>query len=317
MRKLPAVLAVLGLAAVTLVGCSSSPSSSCTPVADSNPAVTGLITVKGDPGTKPTVTMHTPLHTTSTAYRTVDEGNGDPGITTSDQMLVLDAAFYDGTTGKPIASTGYTNDLTQVFQLSTITKQFPGLRTPLQCASAGSRVVAALPPSGLAQGVAESFGITPEDSVVAVVDVRKVYLAAADGTNVYNQGWGMPAVVRAPDGRPGVVVPDGGQPTDLTIETLKRGDGAVVKADSQVRVHRLVVNWSDKSVASNTWDTAPTSLPVGAQAKGIRAALEGQTVGSQVMAIVPPKEGPAGQSGTQIYVFDILGIDAPGTAAAQ
>ncbi|HWT32185.1 MAG TPA: hypothetical protein VN107_00360 [Microbacterium sp.] len=317
MRKLPAVIAVLGLAAVTLVGCSSAPASSCTPVADSDPAVTSLVTVKGQPGTAPTVTMHTPLHAPKTAYRTVDRGDGHPGITSSSQMIVVDAAFYDGTTGKPLARTSYSNDLTQVFQLSQITKQFPGLRTPLQCASAGSRVVAALAPSGLGQGVAASLGISPDDSVVAVVDVRKVYLAAADGTNVYNQGWGMPAVVRAPDGRPGVVVPSGGEPTNLTIEVLERGSGAVVKSDSQVRVHELVVDWSDKTVASDTWGTQPVSLPVSQQPKGIRDALVNQTVGSQVMAIVPPAAGTSGQSGTQIYVFDILGIDAPGTPVAQ
>jgi peptidylprolyl isomerase len=315
-RKLPAVLAVLGLAAVTLVGCSSAPASSCTPVADSDPAVTGLITVSGDAGTAPTVSMHTPLHTTTTAYRTVDAGDGHPGVVSSDQMIVLDAAFYDGTTGKPLARTSYSNDLTQVFQLSSITKQFPGLRPALQCASAGSRVVVAMPPKAVGQGVAASLGASTDDSIVAVVDVRKVYLAAADGSDVYNQGWGMPAVVRAPDGRPGVVVPDGGQPSNLTIEVLKRGSGGVVKDSSQVRVHELVVNWSDKSVASNTWETAPKSLTVGQQPKGIREALSGQTVGSQVMAIVPPADG-TGQSGTQIYVFDILGIDAPGTAAAQ
>lgn len=316
MRKLPAVIAVLGLAAVTLVGCSSSPASSCTPVADSDPAVTGLITVSGDAGAAPTVEMHTPLHTSTTAYRTVDEGNGDPGVTSSDQMVVLDAAFYDGTTGKPLARTSYTNDLTQVFQLSTITKQFPGLRTPLQCASAGSRVVVAMPPQEVGSGVAASLGATADDSIVAVVDVHKVYLAAANGSNVYNQGWGMPAVVRAPDGRPGVVVPDGTEPTSLSIYTLKRGSGEVLKSSSQARVHELVVNWSDKSVASNTWDSAPVSLKVGEQPEGVRKALEGQTVGSQVMAIIPAKDG-SGQTGTQIYVFDILGVDAPGTATAQ
>ena len=279
--------------------------------------MTGLITVKGAVGAAPDVTMHTPLHTQKTVYRTVDRGDGHPGITSSSQMVVVDAAFYDGTSGKPLVRTAYSNDLTQVFQLSQIAKQFPGLRAPLECASAGSRVVTALAPNGLASGVAASLGISPDDSVVAVVDVRKVYLAAADGTNVYNQGWGMPAVVRAPDGRPGVVVPSSSEPTNLTVEVLKRGSGAVVENDSQVRVHELVVNWSDKSVASTTWDTQPVSLPVSQQPKGIRDALLNQPVGSQVMAIVPSSDGTSGQSGTQIYVFDILGIDAPGTPVAQ
>jgi hypothetical protein len=193
----------------------------------------------------------------------------------------------------------------------------PGLKSALHCATAGTRMAVALAPSGIDPSFRQTNGIGEKDSLIAVVDVRKVYLGAANGSLVYNDGWGLPAVVRAPDGRPGVVVPDSTAPTNLTIQLLKSGTGAKVTGDTPVRLHYTVVNWTDKTVAKTTWDGDPESVTLSAMSKGFQEAVKGQRVGSQIMAIVPKSQGASDADDTQIVVIDILGIDAAGVQPSQ
>ena len=102
---------------------------------------------------------------------------------------------------------------------------------------------------------------------------------------------GCRRVVRAPDGRPGIIVPDGEAPTEVIVQTIKKGDGPVVTGDEPVRVHYTGVLWDDRTVFDTTWDGDPASLTLDAVVPGFAQALEGQTVGSQVMVVVPPDAG--------------------------
>ncbi|MBN9170900.1 MAG: hypothetical protein J0I50_03280 [Microbacterium sp.] len=319
MRKLPAVIAVLGLAAVALVGCSSGSgaSASCSRPTDTSSATMDLISVSGPTDAKPTVTVHTPLHATSTQFADVKTGKGVVPITTGKQLVVLDVSLTSATTGKTIVTTAYDGSDSTVLSVSQWSKSFPGFRKALQCATAGTRIALAVAPDGIESQAAQSLSLGKDDSVVAVLDVRKVYLAAANGALVYNSGWGLPAVVRAPNGRPGVVVPDSPAPQNLTVQVLKSGDGQKVTGERPVRLHYTVVNWTDKSVASTTWDGDPPSVTLSSMSKGFQDAVKGQRVGSQIMAIVPKADGTQGVDDTQIVVIDILGIDAVGVAASQ
>ena len=92
------------------------------------------------------------------------------------QLVVLDITLVDGTTGETIATSAYDGDLSQPFQLSQFAQSIPSIEQPMQCTGAGSRVVVAVPPGGIDPQTAASFGLTDQDSTVAVIDVRKVYL---------------------------------------------------------------------------------------------------------------------------------------------
>ncbi|MGL4255217.1 MAG: FKBP-type peptidyl-prolyl cis-trans isomerase, partial [Microbacterium sp.] len=127
----------------------------------------------------------------------------------------------------------------------------------------------------------------------------------------YNSGMGLPAVVRAPDGHPGVGVPDGAPPSDVVVQTLKKGDGPVVEADSTVRAQVLAVSWDDQEQLSSSWETQAQSIPLTGDPL-LEEILVGQTVGSQVMAVVPAEQGGTDQA--TIFVFDILGLDAAAPA---
>lgn len=316
MRTLPAVVAVVGLATVTLAGCSPAGSGACTPTPSATTSALELITVTGDSADQPDVEVRTPFRVTDTQYAELEPGGGTR-IITDEQLVVVDITLLDGSTGETVAASAYSGDLSQPFVLANAAESIPPLSDALRCAAAGSRVVVALAPGDMSAQTASSFGLGEEDSAIAVVDVRKVYLARADGALQYNARSGMPSVVRAPDGRPGVIVPDGAPPSDLAVEVLKKGTGEEVTGEEPVRVHYTGVLWDDKSVFDSTWDAEPASLDLAQTVPGFRDALEGQTVGSQILVVVPPDQGygdadqsavPAGS--TLVFVVDILGIDA-------
>lgn len=311
MRKvplIPAVLGVLGLTAVALVGCSQTSASSCEqPAPDA--ALSDLVTVSGDIGDEPKIDVYTPFHTDKTAIAGVVAGEGTP-ITSDTQLVGLTVTVVSGDTGEPVVAGAFDG------QLSQLTSILPGITESLECATPGSRTVIALAPDGIVPEYAQSVGMTDTDSAVAVVDVRSTYLAAADGADVFNSGFGLPTVVRAVDGHPGLVFTDAAPPTDVTIQTLKRGTGAVVTGDAPVRVHYLGVVWDADEPFDSSWDGEPASLTLDGVVPGFAQALEGQTVGSQVLVVVPPSAGYGDQeqasipaNSTLVFVIDILGID--------
>jgi FKBP-type peptidyl-prolyl cis-trans isomerase 2 len=316
-RKIPAALVVLGLVTVGLTGCSLPGASDCSRPAVSDADVMDLIDVTGDTDEVPDVDIYAPLHTSELAYEDVVVGEGT-AITSPDQLIVVDLAFFSGETGDPIVATEYNGDLTAVSAPSGWATNFPGFEEALDCATEGSRIAVALSPDDLSDKVRADWSLGEDESVVAVIDVRKVYLPAADGANQFNSGFGLPTVVRAPDGRPGLIIPDGAPPTEPVVQILKKGDGPVVTDEQPVRVHYTGVVWGEDEAFENTWEDFPVSVTMDAVVPGFADAIEGQTVGSQVLVVVPPEQGygdeqhaaiPPGS--TLVYVIDILGLDAP------
>lgn len=317
MRKITAVLAALGIAAVGLTGCTASGADACPRPGASGSSATDLVTVTGDLGETPTVTMYTPLHTERTAAADVIVGEGT-AITTDDQLVVLDLTIVSGETGETLIATEYDPDATTTFPLASLVQSIPGLSDGLRCATEGSRVVVTLAPEDIDPAIAENIGLSEGESAVAVVDLRTVYLAKADGADVFTSGFGLPAVVRAPDGTPGLVIPSGAPPAETVVQTLKRGGGAVVTGDVPVRVHYTGATWAEREVFDSTWGGEPASVTLEGVVPGFAEALEGQTVGSQVLVVIPPDQGygdegqgaiPGGA--TLVFVIDILGLDAP------
>ncbi|MGC5169806.1 FKBP-type peptidyl-prolyl cis-trans isomerase [Microbacterium sp. DT81.1] len=318
MRRIPAVLAVSALAALTLAGCSSSGSASpdgCTRPA-SDGAAADLVTVSGDTDSAPEVDAYTPLKAKSTTFADIETGTG-AAITEDGQLVVLDLTIVNGTDGETLFQTAYDGSNAQVVPLSDWTGAVPGLGDALECATEGSRVVAVIAPDDIDAGAASTIGLAEGDSAVAVVDVRKVYLPKADGRDQFVEGRGLPTVVRAADGTPGIMIPDAAPPDEVVVQVLKKGDGEVVTGDDPVRVHYTGVTWAEKEVFDSSWGKEPVSLTVEGVVEGFGQALEGQTVGSQILVVIPPEAGYGDQAqgsipanSTLVFVIDILGIDA-------
>ncbi|MCR2762095.1 FKBP-type peptidyl-prolyl cis-trans isomerase [Microbacterium sp. zg.B48] len=320
MRKISASLAVLGLLSVGLVGCSLLPGGdACPRPTASDSAVTDLITVSGSTDDAPDVDLYLPFHASAVTVQDEVVGEGNR-ITTDSQLIMIDVSITSGATGERVVETAYDGDLSRVSTVSQWTEVIPGFEDALICATEGSRIVVALPPGSISEATATGLELDPEETAVAVIDLRKVYLAKADGADQFNFSAGLPTVVRAPDGRPGVIVPDADPPADLVVQTLKKGDGAVVTGDEPVRVHYTGLTWDDRAVFETTWDDSPQSVTLDSMIPGFADALRGQTVGSQVLVVVPPDQGYGDREqgaipadSTLIFVVDILGLDQPAT----
>ncbi|WP_061781734.1 FKBP-type peptidyl-prolyl cis-trans isomerase [Microbacterium hominis] len=316
MRRIPAALAVVGLSVLTLVGCASASPSAAACHRGADPSgVLDTVSVSGAEGT-PEVTLSAPVYVDHTVA--VDETVGSGQRVTSDMQDVQFAiTIMSGSTGQKILTSG-----TQVTPLSKWREQYAGFADMMMCATEGSRIVGAVPASDLSDAAAQGWGLSGSDAIVVAIDLQKVYLAAADGVPQYNDRRGMPSVVLAPDGTPGVIIPDTAPPTDLAVEVLKKGDGPAVGGTDSIRINYTGVTWADRKVFDSTWENgASAAVTLDAVVPGFAQALDGQTVGSQILVVIPPALGygdtasgsiPAGS--TLVFVIDILGVDTPATS---
>ena len=171
----------------------------------------------------------------------------------------------------------------------------------LPCATEGSRVLAVLTPEDFGPQNVEGFGLAKGEDIVAVIDVLDVMPSKASGALQFNDARGLPTVVRAPDGTPGIIIPDVAAPKEITTQTLIKGDGAKVKADDALITNVMGVSWDDKTVTTNTWGADASISAVNDQ-------LVGATVGSQVLIVTPAN----GTTPATAFVIDILGaVTAP------
>ena len=321
MRKVPALIATAGLVLVTLTACSPATDAADCDAPVSSGAASDLVSVTGDFGSVPQVDFPTPLKTDSTQRSQIIEGDG-PGLVLG-QKVQVDLSVFNGTTGESIEKSSYDGETTANFVLNEAT--IAGLTDGLLCAQVGSRIAVVASPEdafGPAGGNAD-IGVAEDDSIVFVLDVVKSYLTQADGAAQLPEA-GLPAVVLAEDGTPGVIVPSADPPTDLEVGVLKKGDGDVVEDGAIVTVHYTGVIWDSKTVFDSSWAKGSPAAFVAADGTtteggvipGFANALIGQTVGSQIVAVIPPDQGygdqasdtiPAGS--TLVFVVDILGVD--------
>ena len=85
--------------------------------------------------------------------------------------------------------------------------------------------------------------------------------------------------------------------------------GTTASSDSEA-------GWSSHEVFDTSWDSQPASLSLDAVVPGFAEAVQGATVGSQLLVVIPPDLGygdtaqgaiPAGS--TLVFVIDVLGLD--------
>ncbi|GAA1843450.1 FKBP-type peptidyl-prolyl cis-trans isomerase [Agromyces salentinus] len=316
MRSSLALIATAGLVAVALTGCASTPASD---EASSPGATSGrsseAVAVTGDFGEQPKASFPTPLEPTESQCSVIVEGTGP--VLAEGQLALVGFAVYNGATGEEIATQGF--DETGPVPIAANNQPMVGFTKALTCAREGSRVAVVIPPEdGFGPNGNPSLQVEPTDSLVLVMDVTRAFPPRADGTPQLTRD-GFPAVVLAPDGRPGITVPKADAPEELQQETLLEGSGEVVEDGDTVVVNYTGVLWDEGTVFDSSWENgAPATFTVGEDAQvipGFSKAIIGQKVGSQVGVIIPPAEGYGDQGNAQIpagstlfFVIDILGV---------
>lgn len=323
-RKISAALIGTALAATALAGCAPAPGSSssfgCTPLSAGDGSVLSSVSVSGDFGKKPTIKTP-PAFTIKHAERAEPIVGDGAQITETNQVASLELTLLNSATGEVLTQTDYSGKSSFV-AVGAAASAITTFADSLMCARAGSRVVSAFPASDIDPQTAQGLGIGGGTGVVAIVDIVDVMKPHAEGSAVFNSGWGLPSVVRAPDGQPGVVIPTGAAPAKTVVQTLIRGDGAKLATGEQVVANVLGVSWQSKHVFTDTWSAGS---PVGfANAESMPPAfadaLKDATIGSQLLIVVPKSQITGTGQGAITYPTDedlVFVVDVAGSIPAS
>lgn len=331
MRKFPAVVISAALATVALVGCT--PNTGGVEALDCTPAWTPgdvlASTFVGDNfGADPKVRIENAPAFTEFERETLVAGTGTV-VRTGEQSVGYDLKIVEPITGMELYSTPARTDQTGMpaddgawqeanapLQLASALMATVLPNDALDCTRAGDRLVFAVPSGQMDPNVVAGLGLPTHSGLIVVVDIYMAGLTKATGSEVFNTENGLPAVVRAPDGRPGVTIPDTDAPEQLKTQTLIAGNSAdVVAAGDTMLLHFSGFEWADSSVIDSTWGAGTAArVPAAAVPAWFSEALVGQTVGSQVLIVAPGSVAvdPMGLRFTPgqpvVYVVDILGV---------
>lgn len=325
MRLRSLAIASLAAASLVLAGCGSEeptddPAETSDPAAET-PAAENLcdaaaptgdaiesIEVKGDFGSAPETTFDAPLEIEDFERSVVVEGDGEQ--IEAGAYAQYAATIYDAETGEKLGSEGYGDEPTVPINVAVDN----AFGAAFGCAKTGTRVAFAFPGQQGQDG-------TPVPSQLLVLDLIDAVPSVATG-EPQEAPAGFPTVELAEDGTPSVTLPDDfDAPAETEVATLKKGDGAKVAEDDIVVVQYQGVRGSDGGEFDSSWTRgAPMQpTPLTGLVVGFQKALVGQTVGSQVIAVIPPEEGYGGSEGhelaeeTLVFVIDILSATHPTT----
>ena len=346
MRTAPALLSALAVAAVvvsSLSGCAASNSTSssadCTPAYASG-ASSSTVKVSGAKTVAAKATFPTPL-VVKTPQVTQNRAGTGSRVQEGDQVDYRYTVF-DGRTGELLGSKGFDASaaVPRVGVAATMNGK-PALSLPraVRCARAGERLtLVTTAKEGFGAGTLKGEGIADSAALVLIIDVVDHFPGKATGANQLPQD-GLPNVITAVGGQPGIVLQEQAVPKVLRYGTVKAGSGAVVKKTDTVHIKYSGWIWptlaGDKPLVWNegaqdattsgnaTWtqdhaiDVTVTSTATGGGLPpGMYQAMVGARVGSQILLVMPPKYGfasgaaPTGVSSkdTVIMVIDVLGI---------
>lgn len=256
----------------------------------------------------PEILFPTGIDSEEIETKVITEGKG-PKIT-GNQFISFEFAQASGSNGKVTGSTKFDGTDVQSQYLEVgggLCKAFGGV-------TEGSRV-ALLIPSALMGGDEE----VPSSGVI-IFDIKRVYLPHAVGDEQPNQN-GLPTIIRATNGLPTIQFATGDAPTELKIAPLVKGWGEklVPNSGQKVMVHYSGWVWNSQTKFESSWDNKqPAELDFASNSliEGWIQGLQGQTVGSQVLLVIPPALAYKDQASesipansTLIFVIDILGVN--------
>ncbi|MGV8977152.1 MAG: FKBP-type peptidyl-prolyl cis-trans isomerase [Cellulomonas sp.] len=305
MRRLAATTLALALLLAGCAGTSksdSSPTPTETPAvaaATSSPAdVTALASVQvaGDAGAQPKFTFTQPFTVTAITSKLITPGTGAKLM--DGQILSLHYYAVNGTDGT---------------DLGTSYGAAPVALT-MGDANNGDQMNSAL--TGQNVGARILFGVPGAEStelmLIEIVGAKSVP-DRAEGDAVAPVA-GLPTVTLAADGTPTLTPATGAAPTALVTQPLIKGTGAAVTDGQTITVNYTGWLW-DGTKFDSSWGGSKftTALTKGSIIPGWVQGLVGQTVGSQVLLVIPPDlaygadaKGKIPANSTLTFVVDIL-----------
>lgn len=244
------------------------------------------VEVSGTFGSLPVVTFTPPLPLEEESVDVVIEGDGRELVEGEPVLMTLTA--YDGADGELIEDRPVGETQTRMLTAEDAGPELVGL---LAGHTEGSRLL-------VRQPVAEDG---ERRMLVVVIDLR---YTRARGTEVAVPE-GLPAVTLDADGSPSIAL-SGEQPSGLVVQPLIRGEGAQVRPGQHVTVQYTGVSWESGEQYDSTWAAGkvPKTLEIDTTLPGLRTGLVDQTVGSQILLVIPPDLAHGTE--TLVLVVDIL-----------
>ena len=261
----------------------------------------------------PGIEFSKPLAVTGPTVKVVKEGDGEPVKMGQTAELVYIAV--DGSDGKTLED-GYAKG-PQPIELSEQMKSGNELIfDAIIGAKVGSHVAIAAPGSSSAPGSASPSA--PASSQLVIFKIASAKDAAPvlekpEGETVTPPA-GLPTVKEDDKGVPQISVDGVAAPKELVTQDLIKGSGAAVKASDTLTVNYVGVTLVGGTKFDSSFDRGqPASFPLTGVIKGWTQGLEGKTVGSRVLLVIPQDlaYGAAGQGdakGDLVFVVDILGV---------
>ena len=266
------------------------------------------VTVTGAYGKEPKVKVDAPWAIDKTRTKVLDAANGP--VVGEGQSVEVNYYGVNGRTGKKFDDS-FSRGQPVAFSLAQVV---PGFSKGLAGQRKGSRVLIAMPgKDGYdPMGGNPQAGIEVGDTLIFVVDLVGVELAGPEGSAVQPKA-GLPTVTDK-GGTPEITIPESAPPASLEAQPLIKGKGKKIGANDTVTFNYMWVRWSDGKVLEESYTGKPASTPLSGLLPGMVKGLEGQTVGSRVLLVIPPSDGypdgnatPSIKPGeTLVMVVDLL-----------
>lgn len=335
MKRTRTLIPVALVAALLMSGCAAGGTTKDASGKECLPsgAASDAVKVSGKVGDDLKLTSKTPVKAKESQRTVMEEGEGKSPKET--EAINVAMTIFSGVDGKVI----------QQAPESAVPVAKEGLSAwaydAFRCAVPGQEVAVVTPVKEVTEGqdpaAAGLEGITNDDSLVMVMKFGKVTKsdAAASGEpgtldadkllkkaegKAKKAPEGFPTVKLDKDGSPTITMPKGvDAPKELKVATLIEGDGETVEPGDRVYVNYRGVIWRTGEEFDSSWSRgAPIDFVTTGVIGGFQKALEGQKVGSQVIAVVPAEDGgygaetlkAQGHKGDDVMVFvlDILGV---------
>ncbi|MFE4195052.1 FKBP-type peptidyl-prolyl cis-trans isomerase [Paenarthrobacter sp. NPDC056912] len=307
MRRLLAIL-LPALLLITACGGSSTPAAE--PTSQSSGDVSKLDSVKvtdnGD-DKAPGLEFSKPLTVTEPTVKVVSEGDG--ARVKAGQTAELVYLAVDGNDGKTVED-AYTNGPQPIELTDELKTGNAVIYNAIVGAKIGSHVAFAAP--GNASGSTPASTQLVVFKLISAKDPAPV-LEKPEGETVTPPA-GLPTVKDDDKGIPQISVEGATAPKELIAQDLIKGSGAAVKATDTLTVNYVGVNLVGGTKFDSSFDRGQTaSFALSGVIKGWTQGLEGKTVGSRVLLVIPQDlaYGAAGQGeakGDLVFVVDILGV---------
>lgn len=264
------------------------------------------VTAKGELGKKPTVSFKTPMTVEDNSYVVLQKGDGaqiEDGDRVCSQGIAI--SVKDGT---ELASSWEKNtpDCSLVLEKGTVSNAYYELL------------------KGRKLNTTIAYGVNDSNSsgtsyIMALTYVSKSKdLTKATGDEVTDIPSDLPKVTRAKNGKPSINMNGYKGSSKLVSQALIKGKGKEVTNNNTVKVK--YTGWLlDGTQFDSSWDKN-TTLEADTYSggnhqviEGWQQAMVGQTVGSQVLMVIPPNlgygdtaQGSIPANSTLIFVVDIL-----------